>query len=97
MPTVKTSDQHVKLSIHIPSTSSTRDLEVVVNEALHRTGQGISKRNIIKPPQIRGSKKMGPFKTRLSLKESINIMLDWRERMRERQSETDQERNLTHK
>ena len=83
MPTVKTSDQHVKRSIHIPSTSCTTDLEVVVNEALHRTGQGISKRNIIKPPQIRGSKKMGPFKTRLSLKESINRMLDWRERMRE--------------
>lgn len=47
-----------------------------MNEVLHRTGYEISKRNIIKPPQIRGSKKMGPLKTRLSLKESINLMLD---------------------
>lgn len=53
--------------------------------ALHRTGQEISKRNFIKPPQIRGSQKMGPLKTRLSLKESITLMLDIREGMRERQ------------
>lgn len=51
------------------------DLEVYVNEALHGTGQEISKGTIIKPGQIRGSKKMGPLKTRLSLKESINLML----------------------
>lgn len=51
------------------------DLEVFVNEALGRTGQEISKGTIIKPGQIRGSKKMGPLKTRLSLKESINLML----------------------
>lgn len=76
MPTVKTSDQHVQPTIPIPSMSSMRDLEVFVNEALHRTGQEISKRNIIKPSQIRGSKKMGPLKTRLSLKESINLTLD---------------------
>lgn len=46
-----------------------------MNEALRRTGQEISKGTIIKPRQIRGSKKMGPLKTRLSLKESINLML----------------------
>lgn len=59
-----------------PSTPNMKDLQVFMNEALQRTGQEISKRNIIKPPQIRGSKKMGPLKTRLSLKESINLMLD---------------------
>lgn len=77
--------------MHIPSMSSMRDLEVFVNEALHRTGQEISKRNIIKPPQIRGSKKMGPLKTRLSLKESNNLMLDCRERMRAREGERERE------
>ena len=72
-----------------------RELEVFVNEALQRTGQEISKRNIIKPPQIRGSKKMGPLKTRLSLKESINLMLDRRERMREREAERPREKSDT--
>lgn len=43
----------------------------------------ISKRNIIKPPQIRGSKKMGPLKLRLSLKKDINLMTDWTERKTE--------------
>lgn len=78
------SDQHVQAYSHTPSMSSTSDLGVFVNEVLHRTGYEISKRNIIKPPQSRGSKKMGPLKTRLSLKESINLMLDRKERMREK-------------
>lgn len=55
--------------------------------ALHWTGQEISKGNFIKPPQIRGSKKMGPLKMRLSLKESINLVLDIREGMSERETE----------
>lgn len=62
-----------------------------MNEALRRTGQEISKGNIIKSRQIRGSKKMGPLKTRLSLKESINLMLHSGERIRARQSGTDTE------
>lgn len=76
MPEVKTSGQHVQPYMHSPSMSNMGDLEVFVNQALHRTGQEISKRNIIKHPQIRGSKKMGTLKTRLSLKESITLMLD---------------------
>lgn len=67
------------------------DLEVFVNEALRRTGREISKGTIIKPRQIRGSKKMGPLKTRLSLKESINLMLHSGERMKGRRSGTDAE------
>lgn len=47
--------------------------------ALHWTGQEISKRNISKPPQIRGSKKTGPLKWWLSLKTDINLMSDWSE------------------
>lgn len=53
-----------------------------MNEALRGTGREISKGTIIKPRQIGGSKKMGPLKTRLSLKESINLMLHSGERMR---------------
>lgn len=62
-----------------PSESSNPQLKVSVNEALHWAGQEISKRNIIKPPQTRGSKKMGPLKSRLSLKKDINLMSDWSE------------------
>lgn len=72
------------------------DLEVFVNEALRRTGQKISMGTIIKPRQIRGSKKMGPLKTRLSLKESINLMLH-SGREDDGKAERHTHGNLTHK
>lgn len=62
MPAVKTSDQHVQPTIHVPSTSNMTDLEVFVNEALQRTGREISKRNIIKPSTDQRFKENGAIK-----------------------------------
>lgn len=66
-----------------------------MNEALRRTGREISKETIIKPQQITGSKKMGPLKARLSLKESINLMLHSREED-DGKAERHRHGNLTH-
>ena len=65
--------QRVPPFIRIPSKSNMR---IFVNEVLHTTWHEVSERNIFKPPQIRHSKKMGLLKMSLSLKESINLVLD---------------------
>lgn len=62
-----------------------------MNTALHWTGQEISKRNISKPPQIRGSKKTGQLKRRLSLKTDINLLSDWSEEEADNVRQTERE------